>query len=71
LTKELVARLATEKVREVFTGLEDNYPSYFMGVVDIVSTAIINDYAPDAFRSEAYLKGHILDETEKLKRALN
>ena len=71
MTKELVESLAIEEIQKTFTGLEKNYPSYFFGIIDIVSKGILNDYASDAFKTVAFLRECIEVETQKVKKALN
>lgn len=70
MTEELVRNLAIEKAHEIFPELEVNNPSYFMGIVEIVTNTIVNDYDLNSLGSEPHVKELIEIDLRNLQNAL-
>jgi hypothetical protein len=71
MTEDKVIELATEETRKTFPNLETSNPSYFSGVVQLVTNTIVNDYALNTLGSEEKVKELMALDLENLKKALN
>lgn len=70
MTKERVKDLAIEKTHEFFPQLEANHPSYFMGIVEIVTNTIVNDYDLNTLGTESHVKELMEFDLRNLQDAL-
>lgn len=70
MTKDQINNLAIEKTRELFPQLEVDNPSYFMGIVEIVTNTIVNDYDLNTLGSEPHVKELMELDLRNLQNAL-
>lgn len=70
MTEERIRELAIEETEKSFPTLESTNQSYFWGIVNIVESTLINDYAPNSFREESTVRELMQLDLENLKKTL-
>lgn len=70
MTEERVKELTIEETHKIFPELELTNPSYFLGIVEIVTNRFLNDYALNALGSDSQVKELIAMDLGNLKTAL-
>ncbi|EJR82319.1 hypothetical protein ACQKNT_27250 [Bacillus cereus] len=70
MTEELVRNLAIEKAHEIFPELEVNHPSYFIGIVEIVTNTIVKNYDLSILGPESHVKELMELDLRNLQNAL-